>query len=158
MREAQADRGALALDGIQGEPAAVDLHDRLDDGQAKPGARDGLAGRVAGPEEPGEQVLKVGFGDADAGVLTRHDDLVRSRVQPAAQPDGTLPRSELDRVGQDVHQRALELSLVPGDRGLVVTGVDNEPYVLLVGQRTQFLDGVADELAYRDLTAARQQA
>src|SRR3954452_4601442 len=65
QREHHPSDGALTLDRLDHEPAAVVVEDRLHDPQAQAGAADLGVDGVGGTEEPGRDPVHVRGGDAD---------------------------------------------------------------------------------------------
>src|SRR5213080_1489355 len=111
-RDAHAERGAASRLAVDGDRAAEQLDEPLDDVEAEPDAAEPPGGGAVGLAEHLEDDRHVGRGDADAGVA-------HLEREPAARPRGRhvdAPRGrELEGVADQVLQDRLQLDAVARD-------------------------------------------
>lgn len=121
--------------------------DGADDGEPEAGAGDGALLCVGGAEETGEQLLLVGWRDADAGVVDAHHR--GSVIGPGADVDAAALGGELDHVGQQVDERPVELAGVCLHDEAVLAGDgdgDGEGELCRRHRRADGIGGVRDDL------------
>src|SRR5947209_2355526 len=98
-RQLDEEAGALPDLRLRPEVAAVLLGDLAADAQS------------AARSKPRDQLSQLALGDARTGVAHREPDVLRARA-PAADFDDSARRRELDRVGNEIVEEALEKLVV----------------------------------------------